>query len=58
MERGYVAKGAKSAELTGVAVAADSLVPLPADEALAAGGCCGLFSQKSNRRVAPAPALA
>jgi len=54
MERGYVAKGAKSAELTGVAVAADSLVPLPADEALAAGGCCGLFSQKSNRRVAPA----
>ena len=55
MERGDVAKEAKGAELTGKAVAADS----PADdEAPAAGGCCGLFAQKSSRKVAPAPALA
>ena len=59
MERGGVTMGAKGAELTGVAVASDSPVPPPADdEAPAAGGCCGLFSQKSNRRVAPAPAPA
>ena len=51
MERGGVTMGAKGAS--------DSSVPPPADdEAPAAGGCCGLFSQKSNRRVAPAPAPA
>ena len=53
MERGGVTKGAKGAEVTGVAVATDS-----DDEAPAAGGCCGLFAQKSSRKVAPAPALA
>ena len=54
MERGGVTKGAKGAELT-----TNSHVPPPADdEAPAAGGCCGLFSQKSNRKVAPAPAPA
>ena len=50
MERGDVAKEAKGAEKTSVAP--------EDDEAPAAGGCCGLFAQKSSRTVAPAPALA